>query len=254
MSWRPACMSTSTPGPRARRRAGRESGGRRRAGPAPPCGLHRRRPDPARPPGPGRAAPGSAARRRTPCRWRPARGRRPARQALRSSGALPPPYSGTCHSRHSAARGECGLRGAAAPAQAPPERGDRPLGQGRPIRALRIGSPRARVKLLVVGSVHGNEPAGKAVIARLRRTRPPRGTAIWLIEDANPDGAAANARHNAMGWTSTATSPTAGSRRTASTSPGPGRRPSPRPRRSSASSSGSGRASRSGTTRRCRSS
>jgi N-acetylmuramoyl-L-alanine amidase len=71
--------------------------------------------------------------------------------------------------------------------------------QGRPIRALRVGSARARVKLLVVGSVHGNERAGEAVIERLRRLRPPRGTALWLIEQANPDGAAANTRHNAQG-------------------------------------------------------
>ena len=71
--------------------------------------------------------------------------------------------------------------------------------EGRPIRALRVGSGRAPVKVLVVGSVHGNEPAGKAVIARLRHARPPRGTALWLIEDANPDGAAANQRWNAHG-------------------------------------------------------
>ena len=71
--------------------------------------------------------------------------------------------------------------------------------QGRPIQAVRIGSPRARVKLLVVGAVHGNEPAGKQVVARLRRARPPRGTAIWLIEDANPDGSAVGSRHNAGG-------------------------------------------------------
>jgi beta-N-acetylhexosaminidase len=71
--------------------------------------------------------------------------------------------------------------------------------QGLPIRALRVGSARARVKLLVVGSVHGNERAGEAVVARLRRLRPPRGTALWLIEQANPDGAAANTRHNAQG-------------------------------------------------------
>jgi len=69
----------------------------------------------------------------------------------------------------------------------------------RPIRALRVGSPRARVKVLVVGQVHGNEPAGRAVIARLRGARPPRGTAIWLVDDANPDGSAAGSRHNANG-------------------------------------------------------
>jgi N-acetylmuramoyl-L-alanine amidase len=71
--------------------------------------------------------------------------------------------------------------------------------QGRPIRAMRIGSPRAHVKVLVVGAVHGNEQAGRAVVARLRRAHPPRGTALWLVDDANPDGTAANARHNSRG-------------------------------------------------------
>jgi N-acetylmuramoyl-L-alanine amidase len=68
---------------------------------------------------------------------------------------------------------------------------------GRPIYALRVGSARARVKLLLVGSIHGNERAGEAVVHRLRRVRPPRGTSLWLIEQANPDGAAAGTRHNA---------------------------------------------------------
>ena len=71
--------------------------------------------------------------------------------------------------------------------------------QGRPIRAMRVGSPRARVKVLVVGTVHGNEQAGRAVVARLRRAHPPRGTALWLVDDANPDGTAANDRYNARG-------------------------------------------------------
>jgi N-acetylmuramoyl-L-alanine amidase len=87
------------------------------------------------------------------------------------------------------------LAGAAVPAQVT-------IGhsvEGRPIHAELIGSATAKTKLMVVGSVHGNEPAGKAVVARLRRAHPPRGTALWLIEDANPDGAAANTRHNAHG-------------------------------------------------------
>ena len=71
--------------------------------------------------------------------------------------------------------------------------------EGRPIRALLVGSERARTKLLVVGAIHGNELAGRAVIERLRRARPPRGTALWLVEDANPDGSAAGTRHNAHG-------------------------------------------------------
>ena len=69
--------------------------------------------------------------------------------------------------------------------------------QGRPIRALRVGSPRARVKIMVVGVIHGNEQAGRAVVARLKSAHPPRGTALWLVEDANPDGTAAGSRWNA---------------------------------------------------------
>jgi N-acetylmuramoyl-L-alanine amidase len=51
----------------------------------------------------------------------------------------------------------------------------------------------------VVGSIHGDEPGGKAVTARLRRARPPRGVALWLVDDLNPDGSAANTRQNANG-------------------------------------------------------
>ncbi len=71
--------------------------------------------------------------------------------------------------------------------------------QGRPIRAVRVGSARARVKLLVIGSIHGNENAGRQVVARLRRVRPPRGSALWLIDTVNPDGAAAGTRQNSRG-------------------------------------------------------
>ena len=71
--------------------------------------------------------------------------------------------------------------------------------QGRPISAQLVGSRRAPVKLLVVGSLHGNERAGRAVTRRLRRARPPRGTALWVIDDGNPDGTAENSRHNASG-------------------------------------------------------
>jgi N-acetylmuramoyl-L-alanine amidase len=95
---------------------------------------------------------------------------------------------------------------AAVPAP-PPRRASAAAGQvvigrsveGRLIRARLVGSPRARVKILVVGALHGNEPAGKTVVARLRRARPPRGTAIWLVDDANPDGSAAGRRQNAHG-------------------------------------------------------
>ena len=71
--------------------------------------------------------------------------------------------------------------------------------EGRPIRAELVGSARARTKILVVGSIHGNEPAGRGITRRLRRVRPPSGTALWIIDDANPDGSAAASRHNAHG-------------------------------------------------------
>jgi N-acetylmuramoyl-L-alanine amidase/Zinc carboxypeptidase len=71
--------------------------------------------------------------------------------------------------------------------------------EGRPLRAQLVGSPRAPVRLLVVGALHGNEPAGTAITRGLRRVRPPRGTALWIVDDANPDGSARNTRHNANG-------------------------------------------------------
>jgi protein MpaA len=73
--------------------------------------------------------------------------------------------------------------------------------QGRPVHLTRIGDPRAPVRVLVVGAIHGNEPAGRAVVARLR-ARPPRlpgDVALWLIDALNPDGVAAGTRQNARG-------------------------------------------------------
>jgi len=55
------------------------------------------------------------------------------------------------------------------------------------------------VKVLVVGTVHGNEQGGRQVVARLRKARPPRGVALWIVEDLNPDGTAAGTRQNANG-------------------------------------------------------
>jgi Zinc carboxypeptidase/N-acetylmuramoyl-L-alanine amidase len=71
--------------------------------------------------------------------------------------------------------------------------------QGRPIRAVRVGSRRARRKVLVVGEIHGSELAGRAVTRRLRRARPPRGVELWIVDDLNPDGVAARTRQNARG-------------------------------------------------------
>jgi protein MpaA len=69
---------------------------------------------------------------------------------------------------------------------------------GRPIVATRVGDPAAPVHVLVVGDVHGNEPAGEAIVARLKRARL-SGVAFWLVRTANPDGRAADTRQNARG-------------------------------------------------------
>ena len=67
----------------------------------------------------------------------------------------------------------------------------------RPLRATRVGEGATRV--LVVGSIHGNETAGRAVIARLRRARPPAGVELWLVDSVNPDGVRRGTRQNARG-------------------------------------------------------
>jgi protein MpaA len=71
--------------------------------------------------------------------------------------------------------------------------------QGRAIRALVVGDPHAPGAALVVGCIHGNEPAGISVVGRVRRWTPPPGMALWLVPDINPDGKAARTRQNAHG-------------------------------------------------------
>jgi murein peptide amidase A len=67
----------------------------------------------------------------------------------------------------------------------------------RPLRAERVGQ--GPVKVLVVGSIHGNETAGRAVISRLRRSTPPAGVELWLVDTVNPDGVRRGTRQNARG-------------------------------------------------------
>jgi N-acetylmuramoyl-L-alanine amidase len=71
--------------------------------------------------------------------------------------------------------------------------------EGAPIRALRVGSSQARRVVLVIGQIHGTETAGTAIARRLRRASPPPGTALLLVDEANPDGGEAGTRWNARG-------------------------------------------------------
>lgn len=71
----------------------------------------------------------------------------------------------------------------------------------RPIVVWRQGDARPGFRVLVVGSIHGDERQGIRVTARLRRalaSRPgPKGVAFWTIRTANPDGTRAGTRRNA---------------------------------------------------------
>jgi len=69
--------------------------------------------------------------------------------------------------------------------------------EGRAIVAVEIGDFDARRRALVVGCIHGNEPAGIAIANRLARGVPPRELDLWIVPDLNPDGVAAGTRTNA---------------------------------------------------------
>jgi hypothetical protein len=70
--------------------------------------------------------------------------------------------------------------------------------EGRPIVARRAGDPAGKRTVLVVGSIHGDEGAGAAVV-RLLEEAHPHGVDLWLVRSANPDGARAHRRTNARG-------------------------------------------------------
>ena len=70
---------------------------------------------------------------------------------------------------------------------------------GRPIVAYEVGDPSSSRTVLVVGCVHGNEPAGIAVTTALARLAAPAGVDLWIVPSFNPDGQASDTRGNARG-------------------------------------------------------
>lgn len=71
--------------------------------------------------------------------------------------------------------------------------------EGTRLKAVNIGARSSRTKILVVGCMHGNECAGKAILSKLRDMRSPKGFELWMIWSLNPDGEARGSRQNAHG-------------------------------------------------------
>lgn len=69
--------------------------------------------------------------------------------------------------------------------------------QGRPIEAVEVGDP-SGTRVLVFGSIHGNETGGIAIARALERLSP-HGLDLWIVPDLNPDGVAAGTRQNSHG-------------------------------------------------------
>ncbi len=74
--------------------------------------------------------------------------------------------------------------------------------EGRPIEAVELG--RGPLRVLIIGSVHGNEPEGIALVNRLAEllyVRPLllESATVVLVRNANPDGAARGMRTNSRG-------------------------------------------------------
>lgn len=72
--------------------------------------------------------------------------------------------------------------------------------KGRALHALRLGTMSSERRVLVVGSIHGDELAGHRVIRELRRDLDrTTGLDLWTVRSINPDGAARGTRRNARG-------------------------------------------------------
>jgi protein MpaA len=69
----------------------------------------------------------------------------------------------------------------------------------RPLVADVLGAGSAPRKILLVGCIHGNECAGRAILRALARRPPPAGVQLWLVPSMNPDGETADTRQNAHG-------------------------------------------------------
>jgi protein MpaA len=71
--------------------------------------------------------------------------------------------------------------------------------RGQPLEVTEIGNPASAHRVLIVGSIHGNELAGDQIAAALQSAAPRGDADVWIVQALNPDGAAAATRQNADG-------------------------------------------------------
>lgn len=71
--------------------------------------------------------------------------------------------------------------------------------RGRKIIAWRVGDADAKRTVVVLSTMHGNEPHTRKILYSLRDGRPIHGVDMWLIPVLNPDGLKRRARKNARG-------------------------------------------------------
>ena len=69
--------------------------------------------------------------------------------------------------------------------------------KGRPITVVHRAYPGAHTRVVIIGSIHGDERAGLRVVHDLLGRTLPRNVDLYLMRTANPDGVAADRRTNA---------------------------------------------------------
>ena len=70
--------------------------------------------------------------------------------------------------------------------------------EGREIKAYRLGQ-RGERKVVLISTMHGDEPATRQILHALRQGDPIRGLDLWVVPHYNPDGLVAGTRTNAHG-------------------------------------------------------
>ena len=69
---------------------------------------------------------------------------------------------------------------------------------GEPLVYQRRGDPQG-ARILVIGSIHGDEDDGISIVDHLAELEVPAGLELWLVRSLNPDGNIAQVRQNANG-------------------------------------------------------